>query len=343
MPNKESILIKAIAGDFARHPKQLNKLLEAYAEIMSLPGRDNEWLVLKTDGLHEEIKTRLYEDPYLLGWMTVTAPVSDIAAVGAIPTGILLSLVLDQDIDSKWLAEFKSGINAACDKYNIYVLGGDTNFDVICSVSATVVANISGRKPLLRTGMNAGDILYASGLPGLGNAFGYSKMFDPSFQVTYKPVARLDASHFIGKYATACIDTSDGLFPALAVLCELNGTGCNLTVPLETILNADAAAICSNAKIPAWMLLAGPHGEYELLFTIPAKLRQIFERDCADGNFGAVMLGEITGHQQISFVSGSMQVSCESNVIPDLYYESRGNVATYYSLLQQQHDRWNNL
>ncbi len=47
--NKESDIIKVIAGDFARYPLQVNSLLEADAEIIKLPGKD-EYLVLKTDG-----------------------------------------------------------------------------------------------------------------------------------------------------------------------------------------------------------------------------------------------------------------------------------------------------
>ena len=87
--NTEAGILKSIAGDFPRHPRQLNGLLEADAEIIRLSGKEGEYLVLKTDGIHEEIKEKLYDDPYLIGWMTVTAPISDIAAVGAQPTGIL--------------------------------------------------------------------------------------------------------------------------------------------------------------------------------------------------------------------------------------------------------------
>ena len=340
MPNKEADLLRAIAGDFPRHPHQLNKLLEADAEIIGLPGRQHEYLVLKTDGLHEEIKTKLYEDPYLLGWMTVTAPVSDIAAVGAIPAGLLLSLVLDQEADSEWLGQFTSGIRAACDKYHIYVLGGDTNFDSSCSVSATVVANIYAGRPLQRTGIRKGDFLYATGLLGLGNAYAYSRFFDSSLEVTYFPTARLDACAFTQAYATACMDTSDGLFPALGVLADVNATGFKLLLPLEEILHPAALSVCRQAGVPAWMLLAGPHGEYELLFSVPPDNQPLFEQACAAANWKAVLLAEATGDAEISFLLDAKRVACATNTIPDLYYEAKGSISAYYSLLQEQHGRW---
>lgn len=98
--NKETDIIRKVAGNFARHPSQVNQLMEADAEIIRCNG---EYLVLKTDGIHEEIKTKLYEDPYLIGWMAVTAPISDIAAVGAVPEGILLSLQMSLHTDEDWL------------------------------------------------------------------------------------------------------------------------------------------------------------------------------------------------------------------------------------------------
>jgi len=95
--NTETDILRLIAGGFKRHPFQLNRMLEADAEIIRLPGSQEAYLVVKTDGIHEEIKEKLYEDPYLIGWMAVTAPVSDIAAVGAIPTGVMLSLILPRN------------------------------------------------------------------------------------------------------------------------------------------------------------------------------------------------------------------------------------------------------
>ena len=205
----ESNIIKSIAGDFPRHPRQLNGLLEADAEIISLPGKNDEWLVVKTDGIHEEIKEKLYEDPWLVGWMTVTAPISDIAAVGACPTGILLSLVLPKQYSDEWLQQFKAGINDACSTYNIYVLGGDTNFDDVFSVSATAVASIKFQRPLLRTGMKTGDFLYATAPLGAGNAYAYYQLFDPTIPVDYQPIARLKESKTISQFDSACMDSSD--------------------------------------------------------------------------------------------------------------------------------------
>lgn len=336
--NRETSIIRQVAGAFARHPYQVNGLLEADAEIIRLPGKE-EYLVLKIDGIHEEIKTKLYDDPYLIGWMTVTAPISDLAAVGAVPTGILLSLILPQHFNNYWLEQFKTGICDACDKYKTYVLGGDTNFDENFSVSSTVIGYLSQNPPLLRRGMKPGHLLYTTASLGLGNLYAYTKFFDASIKMEYKPVARLAESKIISHYATACMDTSDGLFPALAVLSEINHIGFRLA-SLETVLHQDIFKTIVDSGIPPWMFLAGPHGEYELIFSIPPHLQQAFEHDCKKQNWRPIYLGEITETKNIFFKSESVEVESHPDKIPNLFFESGGNIPAYFELLMQQHKSW---
>src|SRR5690606_34881859 len=97
MQNKVDIevnLLRKLANTFPRHPIQINQLLTSDAEIFDFANVKFRYLVLKTDGIHEEIQEKLYEDPYLIGWMGVTVTMSDLAAVGADPLGLLLRLPL---------------------------------------------------------------------------------------------------------------------------------------------------------------------------------------------------------------------------------------------------------
>lgn len=338
--HKEMAFIRSVASYFPRHPGQVNGLFQADAEIIRLADRDDEYLVLKTDGIHEEIRERLYEDPYLIGWMTVTAPVSDLAAVGAAPFGLLLSLVMPPAPDAGWLALFKAGVQDACQAYHMHVLGGDTNFDSSFSASATAVAWLKERKPLLRTGMQPGDYLYASALLGSGNAYAYYRLFDQRIQVPYQPRARLDAMNRIGRYASACIDTSDGLFPALSVLSEMNNTGFDLTVPLEAVLHPAVEPVQQLSSLPSWMFLAGPHGEYELLFTIPETAYEQFTETSWDEDWQPLLLGRVVAEKTLCFSSESLRVCCAPATIPNLFEEAGGGPSAYFEKLLQQHRKW---
>ncbi len=257
--NREHDLIRSIAGSFPRHPRQFNNLLEADAEIIRIKDSPDEYLIIKTDGIHEEIRVNLYKDPYLIGWMAVTAPVSDLAAVGVRPIGLVLSLVLPKHYINQWVDVFNRGVRSACEKYQTFILGGDTNFDESFSVSATAVA-ISTSAPVTRKGLEPGNNIYTTAGMGQGNAFAYSLLFDNKIKVNYNPVARLDTSKIISKYASACIDTSDGFFPALSVLSDINEVGFDISAPLVSLLSVDALKISQSADLPSWTMLAGPHG-----------------------------------------------------------------------------------
>lgn len=338
---KEEDLVRRIAANFARHPLQVNGLMEADAEIIRQPANAEEYLVLKTDSIHEEIRYKLYEDPCLIGWMAVTAPVSDMAAAGATPEGILLSLILPRDAGDEWLTGFKKGISDACAHYGIYVIGGDTSFDHFFSVSATVVGHAKREEAMLRKQINPGDYLYITSRPGVGNAYAYSRFFDPSLEISFRPIARLKESSIIRRYATACIDTSDGLFPGLAVMWEVNQAGFSLDVPLLQLLSPEALEVHRQATLPEWMLLAGPHGEYELLFTVPAGKQQEFQNACTEEGWEPVYLGRAIPQQELDFISGNMQVQCHPALVADLFHEAGGNVSGYLELLMKQHKTWN--
>ena len=338
--DKEMSILKTIAGTFARNPLQKNRLLESDAEVIDFKNKIFKYLVLKTDGIYEEIRERLYEDPYLIGWMAVTVTMSDLAATGASPLGLLMSLQIPKENDTDWLRQFQTGINEACEQYQVYILGGDTNFDTAISVSTTGVGTIQQGEPMSRKGLGGGELLFATSRLGLGNAFAYGHYFDPRLKINYRPLARLKESILIKEYATTCIDTSDGLFPALSVLSAINDVGFELASDTRDFLQSDAQNIADSAGIPSWMLLAGPHGEYELLFTIPSERRTEFEKRYRLENDELVYLGKVTLNRTLHFTSESMQVTCDPPLISNLFHEANSDVPRYFELLKQQQQKW---
>jgi len=194
----------------------------------------------------------------------------------------------------------------------------------------------------LRTGMRPGDFLYATAPLGLGNAYAFYKLFDPTISVDYRPMARLKESKTIGQFASACMDSSDGLFPSLSVLSALNGCGFKLMTPLQSILSRGVLPTQQHAGLPVWMFLAGPHGEYELLFTVPERTNKKFRQACEDENWQPVFLGEVISENKLTFFSESLDIHCHPAAIGNLFYESGGNVQAYFERLMLQHKTWSN-
>lgn len=338
--NKEIDFIKQITSNYKAHPLQLNRTMEADAEIIDCKGHSADYLIVKTDGLHEEISQQLYEDPYLIGWMSVTVVISDLAAVGSEPLGLLLSLQIPDNISTIWLREFQRGVRQACDAYHTYIIGGDTNISLLTSINATGIAVVKYNKPMLRKTIIPGDLIYCTGKLGLGNAYAYEKYFDRSIKVEYKPLARLQESRFLKNFAHSCIDTSDGLFPALSVLSQLNGVGFKFKFPCKDLLCEQSNEVAEKTGLPAWIFLAGPHGEYELLYSIPAANQKQFEQACHKTNWQPILIGEATSDNFIQFKSESSNVISGPAEIANLYTESGGDVNQYFQMLMQKHQGW---
>lgn len=143
----ENKIINDLTKSFLRSPMQLNKVHETDAEIIELENSPFN-LAITIDTISEEIKTGLYSDPYQIGWMSVMVNMSDLAAVGASPLGIVISQILPKDISDDFLSKLQKGINDACIKCGTFVLGGDTNFGDELIISGCAIGTVEKGKYL---------------------------------------------------------------------------------------------------------------------------------------------------------------------------------------------------
>jgi thiamine-monophosphate kinase len=268
----ERVLIDRLAAGFARSPRQLNARHESDAELVRLPGGDTV-LAVTTDVIVEEIAAGLYHDPYLAGWMIVAVNASDLAAVGAAPVGIVVSESLPPDLPDAALDDLQRGIRDAAERHGLPVLGGDTNQAGTLALGATAIGTVPADRVLTRRGAEPGDRLFASGPLGIGTAFAFAALMDTGglgrSAVPFRPVARLREGRCLPGIASACMDTSDGVIATLDELMRLNGVGVRWERPLIESIHPAALATARGARLPTWTMLAGPHGEFELLFTVP--------------------------------------------------------------------------
>jgi thiamine-monophosphate kinase len=257
---------------FTRSPLQMNQLHESDTELLRLPGTELV-LAVTTDAIVEEIEQGLYEDPYQIGWMTITVSASDLAASAADPMGVLVTETLPSGGDSEFLNELQRGIRDACDFYSLPLLGGDTNFSSRVATCAVALGTVPSGSVLTRRGCRPNDLLFTSGPLGLGSSYALRKLagdgHDPVPAAEFLPKARLAESRVLRRQASAAMDTSDGMIATVDQLMRLNNVGFEIELPVERFLHQGSAYMAECAEIPTWMMLAGPHGEFELLFTVP--------------------------------------------------------------------------
>jgi thiamine-monophosphate kinase len=334
----EHALIETLVKGLPRSPQQLHGLQESDAELVRLPGSPVV-LAVTTDTLAEEMESGLYTDPYQIGWMTVLANVSDLAAVGADPIGILLSMTLPADANDAFIPLVRAGIRDACHAARTPVLGGDTNSASRPQMGATAVGLIPDGRVLTRRGCRPGDLVFSSGSLGDGATFAFHKMLTEGGGdvMTFLPKPRIEEGRVIRRHATACIDTSDGVLAALDQLARLNGLGFTVEASPARFLHPGAFFFTRSRGIPEWLTLAGPHGEFELLFTVPAARSKAFLEDAAEIGWAPLQLGKVSlGGGVRMHLEGAMR-SLDTGKIRNLFHEVGGDPARYLKELMNIH------
>jgi thiamine-monophosphate kinase len=289
----ENKIISDLTKSLKRSPNQMNKVHESDAEIIRLKNSTYD-LAITIDTISEEIKSGLYSDPYQIGWMSVIVNMSDLAAVGADPLGILISQIFPKKFTEEFVKQIQKGINDACKKCGTFVLGGDTNFGDDLIISGCAIGRLDKKKYLHRVGCNVGDKIFVTGKTGIGNAFAFNKLFNKQNEtMDYKPSAKLEWRALLLKYAACCIDTSDGIISSLDQLIRLNKLGFRFRTDWYKITDNNSKVLFESYNLPLWILLAGEHGEFELLFSIPTKNEKRFLMEASKLNLKPLYLGEV--------------------------------------------------
>jgi len=254
----------------ARHPAQLNALHEADAELVRLDG--TRALAATVDTLEEELACGLYRDPETVGWVGAAASLSDLAAVGATPLGLLTSVRLPAPEPDGWLLSLAHGLDAAARAAETFVRGGDTGQGAAASVTVCASGRLGGGPPRTRRGLEPGDRLYATGPLGDGAAWAAHALLGAPWvgpSEGFRPRARWRQIVALRPHLRSAMDTSDGLVATLDQLARLNEVGIELTEALTGLLSPAARAVATALGVPALTVLAVCHGEYEVVLGVP--------------------------------------------------------------------------
>ena len=337
---EENRALREMTRQFVHSPLQHNRLHEADAELVAMPGDGQKLLAVTIDTVTEEIAAGLYADPYLAGWMGVMASLSDLAAVGAQPLGVLVSETLPDHLGSEALARLQHGISDACRRCGTHVLGGDTNRGNALAIGCCAIGYLDARAKLTRVGIRPGDLLYATGRLGTGNGFALSVLRGgrPS-RSPFLPVARLREGRCLAGLARACMDTSDGVLATLDQLMRINGTGFRIAPGWEETLEPAARDTAREAGLPDWFLLAGQHGEFELLFAIRPEDESLLNSRAAEIGWMPLRLGQATADCQIVLPVGNRDRALPTGEIRDLNQGQGAHLEGIMEGLRGIHDR----
>jgi thiamine-monophosphate kinase len=250
------------------------------------PNRAVDWVIscdAFLEGVHFLAATH---PPETVGYRALARASSDLAAMGAYPRFFLLTLALPPGRVGRWLDRFLHGLARAAKRFGLVLVGGDTSRQPRVVISITVLGEVPAGRALRRAGARPGDLLYVSGRLGaaalglelLRRGLGRRRRFRRLLRPHLDPPIRLALGQWLARrrLASAMIDTSDGLSTDLTHLVEAGGVGARLersrlplaAVPRELVaLGIDPLELAINGG-----------EDYELLFTVPRRLRPAIPR-----------------------------------------------------------------
>jgi len=308
----EEQLIRLLRKGFERHPRQLNQPFAADAELIDISEEMN--LACTVDCLREEIQLGILENPALIGWTSVAISLSDLAAVGADPLGLLLAWTVPPNSSNDLLAEISRGAQSAAKFHKTYILGGDCNAGSPLQITATALGTVPKKSTVQRIGMLPGHALYLTGPIGMGNALGFAKLRKlpeaATLEQSYRPVARFDWAGLLREFASSCIDTSDGVLASLDILARLNNCGIEFR-NRPSFFAGSVQTLAFRYNIPLWLFAAAEHGEFELLFSVPPEREESFLNRCAYSHLECYRIGTALSEPEFRIVSSNSAVEID--------------------------------
>lgn len=237
-------------------------------------------LVAAVDSLVDSVHFPHGSPPASVGHRALAVNLSDLAAMGARPAWALLALTLPE-ADEAWLSEFAEGMAALARAHDVALVGGDTTSGPLC-VTVQVLGHVPHAAALLRSGGSAGDALFVSGTPGdaaAGLSVEQGKLTATDAAAAYLrerflyPTPRVALGECLRRYASACIDVSDGLLGDAAKLARASGCGVELAYHEVPVSEALVHAI-GDERARELALTGGD--DYELCFSVrPAQIGRL--------------------------------------------------------------------
>ncbi|WP_425235255.1 thiamine-phosphate kinase [Ulvibacterium sp.] len=301
-------LIDHLTKDF---PINLKSTIKGIGDDAAVLNFENTRTIVTNDLLVEGVHFDLSYMPLKhLGYKSVVVNLSDVYAMNAKATQILVSIAVSNRFPLEALEELYEGIALACNFYKVDLAGGDTTSSTKgMLISVTAMGEIREENIAYRNGARPNDLLVVTG--DLGGAYMGLQVLEREKEVfkvnpnsqpdlepysyiverQLKPEARKDMVALLKDLQvkpTSMIDISDGLSSEILHLCKQSQVGCKLfedKIPLDpTVISA-----CEEFKMDSTLVALSGGEDYELLFTIDQK-----DFDKIKGNPNLTVIGHMT-------------------------------------------------
>jgi thiamine-monophosphate kinase len=271
---------------FPRLPIATAQLLGPGDDAAVIAAPDGRYVVTTDMMIHGPDFRLAWSSPHDLGWKAAASNLADVAAMGAVPTALVVAIASPADSPVALLEGIADGLRDACALLapGCGVVGGDLSVSPTLTIAVTAFGDLQGRSPVLRSGARPGDVVAVAGELG-ASAAALHALFERAVDVEGRPDAALAASlrdetgaqlaprppisagpiaALAG--ATAMLDLSDGLAIDAGRLAAASGVGIDFE---SSALGDDPAAALAGGEDHSLLATFPPD------FAIPSPFRRI--------------------------------------------------------------------
>jgi len=232
---------------------------------------DDRTLLFTTDVIHARTHIPPGAAPEQIGWFAAAINLSDIAAMGGTPLGMLFSFSLPKGYTTTSLERLSSGMARCLSQYDTALLGGDTKEGDFLTISGTAIGLAGEGGALLREGAVSGDVIAVTG--DLGRAFSGIRIIEEGdaergiemlLHVNPRIEAGIELAALAGVHS--CIDISDGLAESVFQLSDASSVAFAIDLGAVPAAPSLEEVVLNGADREEALLYSG--GDYELLVTM---------------------------------------------------------------------------
>lgn len=273
-----------------------------------------EWegLVLTHDMIVEGIHFLPDDTPQDVAWKLVAVNLSDLAAKGAVPIGILVGYSLG---DVVWDAAFADGLDTALRRFGIILLGGDTvraPAGAPRSFGLTAIGRAPAGGAPTRSGATPGDQIWVTGTignAGLGLAMrlGQEEANETCLAAYRRPQPQLTFGQAVVPHVHAMMDVSDGLFIDAQRMAE--ASGCEFGIMIESIPLSAALLAVRPDVLDTRLAAASAGDDYQLLFAADANAAPAIREIASGLKVAATPIGHVGVGQGITLTHRAQRIA----------------------------------
>lgn len=269
-----------------------------------------DYLLVTTDMMYQRTHIPAQMTPYQMGWFLVAINLSDIAAKGGTPLGLVLSLGLPKKTSELFLKKLIKGADACAVAFGTTIVGGDTKESHEITLCGTAFGTVKKDEFMPRTGTHPGDIVAVTGTLGKAGAGYYAlkrlRSEKDLIKALLEPVPKLKEGRLLAKQhsVTSSMDVSDGLSASLYQLHEINNVGFEIkknAIPLASELSL---LLEKSHDIDPYSLAMHFGGDYELLVTMPAEAIEKVQKTLRKQGADLTVIGTVTKNKNIVLLDG---------------------------------------